>query len=644
MTFASLAPGTKRVVVLLLKPTHYDDAGFPHRYLRAVLPSNSLAVMKTITERTLGSLLPSGIESEVHMLEDGILRHARQIERLERRFPEEGTTLVVGLVAVQTAQFPRACDLIRRWQARGAKCVIGGFHVSGSITTMLDGITDRQRPDVPCPRQMPAEIQEIMDGGAVVFHGEAEDVWSEALRDMIEGNAKPLYRGGQPDVSTAPLPEYEPSYFDGSFATVVRTVDTNRGCPFVCSFCTIINVQGRKSRYRDPAIIVAQVKDICERYGKSRFFFTDDNFARNPRWEELLDGLIALREAGHNIGFMVEADLACGKIRGFLEKLSRAGCGQIFMGVESMNSANLAEAHKRQNRVEEFAELWGRCHELGIIVHAGYIIGFSHDTPESVEKDVAMLHELGVDQASFFIKTPLPGSEDHARMVADGIEMDPDFSKCDSFHAVVDHPLMTRMEWFRAYERAWRQFYSLDNMVEAIRRLLSRESRLTLLRNYLWYRWSVITERTHPMIAGFYRIRPFHDRRPGAPHLAWWRYALQEIGRHARYGTRMVGEYYRFQYLVFESEYRPALARRHDEWRGQLRGIGDWIRLTFGRGISRRWLHGFWRDYASKRWHLLWNPLAYRWHLLMLAIAVSEVVYAIRFAVMLPRLVRETSK
>jgi radical SAM superfamily enzyme YgiQ (UPF0313 family) len=636
-----LEPGTKRVVVLLLKPSHYDDDGFPHRYLRAVLPSNSLAVMKTTTEEALASFLPTAIESEVLMLEDGIQRHAKEIRRLERRFPEEGTALIVGLVAVQSAQFPRACDLIDRWQAHGAKCAIGGFHVSGSISTMLDGISDRQRSDVPCPHVMPAEIQALMDRGVVVFHGEAEGAWAETLRDMLEGTAKPLYRGGQPDIREAPLPTFEPSYFERSFATVVRTVDTNRGCPFVCSFCTIINVQGRVSRERDPSAIVEQVREICDREGKVRFFFTDDNFARNPRWEEILDGLIALRSRGYDINFMIEADLACGKIRGFLDKLSAAGCGQIFMGVESVNPANLAEAHKRQNRVAEYAELWGRCHELGMIVHAGYIIGFSHDTPESVERDVATLHELGVDHASFFILTPLPGSEDHARMVAAGVRIDPDFSKCDSFHAIVDHPTMTRDEWMRAYERAWRVFYSLENMVTVVRRMRSRRTRLSLLRGYLWYRWSVITERTHPMIAGFYRFRPYRERRPGAPRLSRWTYALQEIRRHARYFARVVSEYYRFQYLVFDSQCKPALVKRHEEWRSQLYGIGDWFRLTFGRRISRRWLHAFWLDYARNRWRLLWNPLAYRWHLLLLPIAISEVVYAVRFAAFLPQLVRD---
>src|SRR4030095_9285982 len=213
-----------------------------------------------------------------------------------------------------------------------------------------------------------------------------------------------------------------------------------------------------------------KVRETCQRRGGARVFFTDDNFARNPLWEELLDGLIELRRAGLTISFMVEADLACYKIPRFLEKLAAAGCTQIFMGVESMNPENLADARKNQNKVSQYRLLWDRCHELGILVHAGYIVGFPHDTPESVKTDVEHLFQEGADQASFFILSPCPGSEDHVRAVVAGVPMDADLSRYDTFHPVVDHPRMTRQEWLDTYLRAWRQFYRVPNMSAAMRR------------------------------------------------------------------------------------------------------------------------------------------------------------------------------
>lgn len=637
-----LPEGLKRVVVVLIKPTSYDDDGYPYRFLRGVLPSNSLAIMYALTRDALAKALPSKAEVEIYAYEDGIKNHAEKLKLLMARFPEEGTRLIVGMVAVQTAQFPRACDLLDRWRSRGAICVIGGFHVSGSISTMLDGIDDPKRPGIPSPHRMPNEIQELMDKGVIIFHGEAEDQWAGVLSDILEEQPKSLYRGGQPALLDAPLPSYPPKYFEKSFATKIATFDTGRGCPFACSFCTIINVQGRKPRYRDSQSIIQAVERICVRDGEASFFFTDDNFARNPRWKQILAGLGELRGRGCKISFMIEADLAIDKLKDFLPMLARAGCSQIFMGVESMNPRNLEEANKGQNQIHLFEALWKTCHEYGIAVHAAYIIGFPHDTVESVAEDVARLHALGADQASFFILTPLPGSEDHARAVAAGVDINKDLNRCDSFHPIIAHPKMTSEQWFSSFTSAWRQFYRMENMVKALKRFKKREDRQYLLRNYVWYRWSFVTEKIHPMIAGFYRIRDFRDRRPGAKPTTYMRYLIQETGRHIRYVARFLAEFYRFQHVVLESEYAFLVENKREEFKEKLGGFRDWIRKSFGRVMTREWLNRFWIAYAGKKWKLLVSPWTYRWHVYMLPYAMTEVVYTLRFAMQCRRLVKAT--
>jgi radical SAM superfamily enzyme YgiQ (UPF0313 family) len=633
----------ERVVVVLIKPTSYDDDGYPYRFLRGVLPSNSLAIMYALTRDALTQVLPSTVDVEVVAYEDGIKNHATKLKRLMARFPEEGTKLVVGMVAVQSAQFPRACDLLDRWQARGATCVIGGFHVSGSISTMLDGINDPKRPGIPSPHRMPSEIEELMDKGVILFHGEAEEQWANALSDILQAKPKSLYRGGLPALHDAVLPSYPPRYFEKSFATRIDTFDTGRGCPYACSFCTVINVQGRVTRFRDPQSIAEAVERICVRDGEASFFFTDDNFARNPQWREILSGLSNLRKRGWKISFMIEADLALDKLKGFLPMLAEAGCSQVFMGVESMNPRNLEDANKRQNQVHRFEALWDKCHKYGIAVHAAYIIGFPHDTTDSVADDVARLQALGADQASFFMLTPLPGSEDHARAVASGAAIDNDLNQCDSFHPITDHPNMTREQWAASYAGAWRQFYRVGNMVKALKRFARREDRQYLLRNFVWYRWSFATERVHPMIAGFYRFRDFDDRRPSARPTAYLRHLGQEFVRHVRYGARFLAEFYRFQHVVLESEYAFLLAKKRDAFRGKLGGLRDWVRMSFGRVMTREWLNRFWIAYASKKWNLLINPWTYRWHVYMLPHAFTEVVYTLRFALQFRRLVKATT-
>jgi radical SAM superfamily enzyme YgiQ (UPF0313 family) len=649
-----MPPGIRRVVVVLIKPTSYDDDGFPYTFARGVLPSNSLAALYALTRHELARLLPPGVESEIHVFDEYVARHIKRHERLLDRFPEEGTRLIVGMVAVQTAQFPRACDLIKTWQDYGATCVIGGFHVSGIITMMLDGVNDPSRGDIPCPGKLPADLRQLMDQGTVIFHGEAEALWGRALADIIAGSPRPIYRGGRPDFRNAPLPVYPQGYFEGNFVTTIRTFDTSRGCPFACRFCTIINVQGRAARERDPAAIVAEVKRLCEeekrnnsnkcndsKYkGSANFFFTDDNFARSHCWRPLLQGLADLRRQGYELSFMIEADLACGKDKTFIPLLAEAGCGMIFQGVESMNPANLVEAKKNQNNIEQFAQLWATCQAYGITIHVAYIIGFPHDTPESASQDVQKLVDMGADQVSFFMLTPLPGSEDWIRAVVAGTPMDGDYSHYDSFHAVWDHPLMSREQWLHAYQAAWRSFYTVSNMIKVLKRWRNAKDRRDLLKNMMWYRWSFAAERTHPMIAGLYKVRRYRQRRPDAPPLSYPRYLLQEGWRHLRYVGRFLAEFYRFQHVVYETEFAPYLAERSEEFTGRLHGVGDWARRTFGRVMTRRWLNRFWMDYGHQRWQLLLNPFKYGWHLTMIPYAMTEVVYSLRFAWMLLRLVR----
>ncbi len=128
-----------------------------------------------------------------------------------------------------------------------------------------------------------------------------------------------------------------------------------------------------------------------------------------------------------------------------MEKAARAGCVQVFIGMETIRDDNLEAGGKRQNKAADYREMIAAWHREGVVCHVGYIIGFPHDTYERVMEDVrALRDELLVDQASFFMLTPLPGSEDHRRAVEAGVAMDPDYNNFDSFHPTVPHPRMSR--------------------------------------------------------------------------------------------------------------------------------------------------------------------------------------------------------
>ena len=159
--------------------------------------------------------------------------------------------------------------------------------------------------------------------------------------------------------------------------------DAGRGCPYQCSFCTIINVQGRKSRFRS-ADDVEHLVRLNWAQGIHKFFITDDNFARNKEWEAIFDRLIELREKdGIPLGLMIQVDTLCHKIANFIEKAKRAGVTRVFIGLENVNPDNLAAAKKRQNKITEYRKMLLAWKAQGIITLAGYILGFPADTPET---------------------------------------------------------------------------------------------------------------------------------------------------------------------------------------------------------------------------------------------------------------------
>lgn len=628
-----------KVVVLLIKPSHWDASGNLWRFHKGVLPSNTLKVMHSLTAAALASVLPEATQTEIWMLEDSVEKHARQLRKLSRRFPEPGTKLIVCLTGVQTAQFLRAIQLINFWQRKGAICVIGGAHVTGALRTQYYGISDPKRPDIPCPRAIPKEIQALMDQGTVIFSGEAEatpeqDVWAEALGDILAGKPKPLYEGGNPAIFESPMPTHPARYLD-PFAGRIGTIDTARGCPYGCHFCVVINIQGRRMRCRNPEAVTEHIRQVCEIEGKANFFFVDDNFARNKYWRQILGGLVSLRKQGYQISFMIQADTQCMKINDFFPLLEEAGCDQIFVGMESVNPRNLEAAGKSQNDVEEYSSLADACHRHGMVLHTGYIIGLPFDTPESVIQDVKKLKELGVDQVSFTIYIPLPGSEMHARALADNVAMDPDLNKYDSFCAVMDHPNMSRCQLEAVYRKAWREFYRPKSMVETLKRLKNQRRKWTFLSVLLWYWWSIHAERIHPMIAGLRRVRPYADRRPGAPHLPYWKHLVKEwLVRPFWYFGWSFAAFYVFQYLVLETFFAPKVSEQKERAINKVYGWAQILKntwLTIRGKSTREWLNQFWICYGRQKWQLL-NPLKWHWHLRLLPCALSEIVLTLRCA------------
>jgi hypothetical protein len=358
--------------------------------------------------------------------------------------------------------------------------------------------------------------------GISFFCGESEDGRLDAvLRDAYAGALKPIYNfmDDLPSLEGEPapiLPAQHVSRTSGSLSSI----DLGRGCPYQCSFCTIINVQGRKSRFRSADDLEKIVRENYAQ-GIRRFFITDDNFARNRQWEPLFDRLIAIREGEKkNIGFTIQVDTLCHKIPNFIEKASRAGVRRVFIGLENINPDNLLAAKKRQNKITDYRIMLQKWRDHGAITYAGYILGFPADSKESILRDIEIIkRELPVDILEFFFLTPLPGSEDHKRMLAKGVWMDGDLNKYDLNHRVSHHSTMSDREWEEAYRAAWLAYYTPEHLRTILRRTAASKAGRpgTTLTTILWFLLMILFEGVHPLEGGAVRLKYRRDRRHGLP-------------------------------------------------------------------------------------------------------------------------------
>ena len=493
----------RRFCLVLIKPSHYDDDGYVIQWFRSAIPSNSLAVLYGLAlecaeEKALGD----DVEIEIHAF-DETNTHIRP-DRIAALVERAGAGMVM-LVGVQSNQFPRALDIAAPLRQREIAVAIGGFHVSGTIAML---------------KERDADVERAMKMGVSLFAGEAEGRLAQVLRDAWEGRLHPLYNfmNDLPNLEGAATPLL-PAERVKRTAGANTSLDAGRGCPYQCSFCTIINVQGRKSRRRSPDDIERIVRTNVAQ-GLHRFFITDDNFARNKDWEAILDRLIHLREVEKlEMSFIIQVDTLCHRLPNFIEKSARAGVKRVFIGLENINPDSLMGAKKQQNKITEYRQMLLAWKKARVVTYCGYILGFPNDTPESILHDIRVVQkELPVDLLEFFYLTPLPGSEDHRKLHEAGIAMDPDMNKYDLNHAVTAHPIMSREEWERTYRLAWETYYTPEHIETVLRRAMATGTSPGKAMFFIvWFKGCIDIEKIHPLEGGFLRLKFRRSRRSGLP-------------------------------------------------------------------------------------------------------------------------------
>ncbi|MDO8589285.1 MAG: radical SAM protein [Armatimonadota bacterium] len=374
----------------------------------------------------LAALTPSDVD--VRLIDENV-------ERVDVNTPADWVAMTC-----MTASAPRAYELADGFRKRGVPVVVGGIH----------------------PSVMPDEASARTDAVAI---GEAEPVWRTIIEDLAAGRLRPRYdSSGWADLTGLPIPRRDLLRAD-RYVTL-NVVQTARGCPHGCSFCSVTPVFGRKYRFRPIPEVVDEVRSLSGWIG-----FVDDNICGHPgRGKELFEALIPLK-----IKWVGQGDLSLARDPELLALAARSGCQAMFMGLESVSQENLRATGKSVNLRGDMGEAIGKIHRAGIEIIGSFVLGLDGDDTSVFDRTVDFAKRHKLLAAQFAVLTPFPGTVIRRELEEEGRIGDHDWARYTMSNVVFRPKQMTAAELTIGQGRAYGRFYSIPSI---LRRSLTLRGRL----------------------------------------------------------------------------------------------------------------------------------------------------------------------
>ena len=455
----------RRLRVVLIKPSKYAIDGSVERFRKGFLPNATLFHVASLTPARIGDVAVT-----VHLVDEYVWQDLDYLRWLHH---DPDAITLVALVGVQSHQFHRALDLAAYARHHGVRhCVIGGPHPMTCDTSLLHG------------------------RGVSFALAEAELIWQQILDDALGGELRPLYGRDQRWAQQLPATVIDPpSAADlARYTAPMLGLYPVRGCPYRCNFCSVIKISGRQVRSPDIASTLESLRR-AKRGGVEMIMFVSDNFNKFPAVRVLLQAMIDERLG---LPFFCQCDTQIARDPELVALLGRAGCLEMFVGVESFNRKTLKAAGKHHNHPEQYVEIIRLCRQAGIRPHFSNIIGFPNDNEAEIRHHLDVLKQLRPTVASFFILTPIPGTEQYDDFRKAGWITERNLDRFDATCPTWSHPVLSPR---RLEDLLYHCYVSYYGFLLKTRRLSNEEQ-----RQAVYYRLQA-AQRMHPMAGGVDRVR-----------------------------------------------------------------------------------------------------------------------------------------
>ena len=468
----------KKLRVVLIKPSKYEPAhrgGYVQRFRKGFMPNSTLPFIRSMTPDEF-----DGIPIEVFAIDEYVQTDLGYLELLKGA----DCPVLLALVGTQSHQFQRALDLALFAKSRGVDhCIIGGPHPMTCDTTLLHA------------------------RGVSFALAEAELIWPSILHDAVHGQLRPVYGQSERWQRELDSPVLIPPSRRELRRHVVPMLGIYpaRGCPYSCNFCSVIKIAGHKVRSQTIATTIESLR-AAKQAGVRMIMFTSDNFNKYPEAAALLQAMI---DEKVQLPFFVQCDAQITRDEALVELLGRAGCFQMFVGVESFDRAILKAAKKFHNKPETYGEIVRLCEAHGITSHFSNIIGFPEQDEAMILEHLSVLRKLRPAFASFYILGPIPGTEQYDDFLRDGLITENNLDRFDTLSGVWRHPRLSESELEDLWCRCYREFFALRDIgskhLNPAWRHLSLFLHMMYIGTSLFSRFSA-WRRIHPMAGGIGQV------------------------------------------------------------------------------------------------------------------------------------------